>query len=955
MLKSGESYAFVLLILAALFSSSLVKCDKVKTVSLNNWNLSNENKTINLNGLKSPIGVYTALKDLYGDVLNSKNDEALRWIAKESWTFSTTFSASLDVNTKLNLTFHGIDTVSTIRLNNKILGTTDNMFVRYSYEITSLLQTDNVLEIEIQSPLLVAKQRADDLMAQGINTPPNCPHVRENGECHRNMLRKMQMSFGGDWNLAAPSIGLWKPVELEYYEVAIMRDVDVAIRRNDTHWTLDIRVFLTTGVRQNFYAELQFIAAELLDQPLTLNRRMILYNSPKIEFQVHIPKNKVTLWWPNGYGEQKLYPLYFVAQCYTEINGPKLRSKTKSQKTLNIGFRTIELEEDLDDYGRSFYFKVNDQPIFVKGASYVPSHILPEHSYKESNLEHIIKSAKETHLNMIRVWGGGLYESDTFYNLTDYYGLLVWQEMAFSRATYPMSNKDFVESVRLEVYQNSKRLAFHPSFAMIVTNDEIELYLTKNKTELGEDSQRLEDEYRQLFMGTIRHELNVISRNDFNPRAGPMISTPSMGVEESKKDLSIEPQNPNYGDVHFWEDEKDTWDPDIYPRARFITEYGFQSLPIMASWNRTMSPDDDLADIATHRQHDSKGFLPIMKMITRHFRLPVMDLEENIDKFIYLSQITQAMSVKIATDLFRSERTHKRTMGAMYWQLNDAWVAPTWSSIDYFGNYKVLWYWSKQFMAPISIAALIDNKNDRINITVTKDEVVDDIEKPETYNITIHTYLWSELYFRRSNAMEISVTTNGVYKLYLELAQVFNQIFTINNSFLRFKLVKEHKTIASTYVFPAKFHQVVGMTDPQLEIQYISDNCQDKNSKIRTIYYSFTISVKKPAIFVYLELYHPDIEKYKLSDNGFVLTEPIKIIHAEIELRNEYCITLTAEHVKVYHLNQMYGSSSSGATYSTTESSSSSENTNFTDDDDVVVTASSSRTTIMESEETTTE
>lgn len=142
--------------------------------------------------------------------------------------------------------------------------------------------------------------------------------------------------------------------------------------------------------------------------------------------------------------------------------------------------------------------------------------------------------------------------------------------------------------------------------------------------------------------------------------------------------------------VHFWEDEKDAWDPDIYPRARFVTEFGVQSLPIMSSWTRTMYDDDDLPSVVTHRQHDPKGFLPMLKLITRHFRLPAMDWDANIDKLIFLSQVSQAMAVKTATDLFRSERTHKRTMGAMYWQLNDAWVAPTWSSIDYFGNYKVM-------------------------------------------------------------------------------------------------------------------------------------------------------------------------------------------------------------------------------------------------------------------------
>uniref|UniRef100_A0A1I8PT43 beta-mannosidase n=1 Tax=Stomoxys calcitrans TaxID=35570 RepID=A0A1I8PT43_STOCA len=899
--------------------SSMVNGDKVKTVSLNSWNLSNENKTIIVSNLKAPTGVYTALKSRFGDILDSKNDEALRWIANETWTFSTKFSGSPDKNTKVNLTFHGIDTVATIRLNNRLLGNTDNMFIRYSYDISSQMQVDNELEIEIKSPLVVARERAEYLISQNKSAPPHCPHVRENGECYRNMLRKMQMSFGGDWNLAALSMGIWKPVELEYYEVAIMRDVDVAIRRNDTHWTLDIRVFLSTGVRQNFYGELTFIAAELLDAPYELKKRLILYNSPQIEFQINIPQEKVQMWWPNGYGEQKLYPLYFRAQCWLDINGPALKSKTRSQKTINIGFRTIELEEDVDDFGRSFYFKVNDHPIFIKGASYVPSHILPEQSYKESKLEHIIKSAKESHLNMIRVWGGGLYESDTFYNLTDYYGLLVWQEMAFSGATYPMTLTDFVESIRLEVYQNAKRLAFHPSLAMIVTNDEIELYLTKNKTELGDDSTRLEEEYRNLFMGIIRHELNVISRKDFNPRAGPMISTPSMGVEESKKDLSTEPQNPNYGDVHFWQDEKDAWDPDIYPRARFITEFGIQSLPVLASWNRTLYEDDELNSIITHRQHDPKGSLPMMKLITRHFRLPAMDWDENVDKLVFLSQVSQAMAVKTATDVFRSERAHKRTMGAMYWQLNDVWIAPTWSSVDYFGNYKIVWYWSKQFMAPTSIIALIDNNNDRINITVTKEELVDDIEEPEAYNITMYTYQWSELYPRRTETFEVTVPSNGFFRKYINLPDVFNGLYTKYNSFLKFELSKNNHTISNTYIFPSNFHQATGMADPQLRIRFTPDNCDEETSTSHFMYYSFSITVKMPALFVYLEIYHPSIEKYKLSENGFVLTEPIKVIHVEMELKRDFCLELKPEHVRVLTVNQLFVNSVSSP-YSTTAS-----------------------------------
>ena len=169
-------------------------------------------------------------------------------------------TANIDSDQRVNLTFHGIDTVSSIYLNGQLLGHTSNMFVRYSFDVVNYLRKENILEIKIISPIWAAKAEANELFANDINVPPNCPHSRENGECHRNMLRKMQTSFGGSSNLAAPSMGIWKPVDLEYFEVAIMRDVDVAIRHNDTHWTLDMRIFLSTDIRRAFYCEVTFIA-----------------------------------------------------------------------------------------------------------------------------------------------------------------------------------------------------------------------------------------------------------------------------------------------------------------------------------------------------------------------------------------------------------------------------------------------------------------------------------------------------------------------------------------------------------------------------------------------------------------------------------------------------------------------------------------------------------------------
>lgn len=170
------------------------------------------------------------------------------------------FLADFDKEQKINLTLHGIDTVSIVYLNKQEVGKTVNMFVRYSFDVLPYLQSENLLEIKIISPILAAKLRAETLSKVGITVPPECPKSGVKGECHRNMLRKMQASFGGEGNIAALSMGIWKPVDLEYYEVAIMRDVDVALRHNDTHWTMDMRLFLSSGIKENFHCEVTFIA-----------------------------------------------------------------------------------------------------------------------------------------------------------------------------------------------------------------------------------------------------------------------------------------------------------------------------------------------------------------------------------------------------------------------------------------------------------------------------------------------------------------------------------------------------------------------------------------------------------------------------------------------------------------------------------------------------------------------
>ncbi|XP_023034009.1 beta-mannosidase [Drosophila willistoni] len=858
---------------------------------------------------KIPSGVYTELKGLYGDVLIGRNDVNLRWIANETWIYKTTFdSYELGDDSLVNLTLHGIDTLSKVYLNDELLGETNNMFVRYSFAVGHLLRPSpgqNTLEIVILSPLKEAKARAEEL--DGV-LPISCPRSRGDVECHRNMLRKMQMSFGGEWNPTALSSGIWKPVAIEYYTVAILRDVDVAINRNETHWIMDCRAFLSTPSTENFYVNLLVFVSELLDEPFKLIQQKVHYASPIIEFKIPIPQDRVTLWWPNGYGQQKLYPVLFRLNSFSSEDGPVLSSRTESQKLLKIGFRTIELVEDEDTIGRTFFFRVNDHPIFIKGANYVPANTLPELSTTEDTVKHLLKSAREVNMNMIRVWAGGLYESDIFYNLADEYGLLVWQDMAFNAAAYPVTD-EFVASASMEAAQNAQRLAHHPSLSLIVLNNEIELFLVKNRSEFGANATRLENEYKILFMGTLKHELSIISRNDFNPRPGPMISTPSLGITESAKELAKDPQSTNYGDVHFWDDEKDGYGADIYPRARFISEVGYASLPMLHTWQRALGTNvswsnENIASLIRSRQHDPKGFIPLLRLIAYQLPFYLQTWDENIDEFIYFSQLAQAMTSKTAVELFRSLRTGNQTMGALIWQLNDVWVGPTWSCIDFYGNYKMVYYWAKDFLAPTSVITLYDEANDQLNVTLTREDYAEHLDI-QLFNVTFKTYTWTDIFFKKEIGRASGLGSNGIDHLNIPMESVLDKSYTKAEVF--FEIVVEdsdNELIARNYFYPVAIKNIKGMMDPELAIEVVGIDCSTARSPYRNNF-TLRITVKYPALFVYLEFSHPDYvdERHKFSTNGFTQTVPRQSVHLEFE-NDKVCLTITEANIRVYTMNQ---------------------------------------------------
>ncbi|EDW58688.1 beta-mannosidase [Drosophila virilis] len=878
-----------------------VEGDAVEVIELgSNWSLSNQNSSFTrLLNLTLPSGIYSAFPGLLPNVLESYNDVNLRWMAYDNWTYINEFKFDVEHYKRVrsfNLTFHGIDTVAEIRLNRQLLGRTDNMFVRYSYDVTKLLEQENVLEVEITSPVWAALARARALSAADRSVPPDCPPERYHGECHVNMLRKMQASFAWDWGPAVPSMGLWKSVQLEMYEVALLRDVDVDISRNETHWNMHISCYMDALGKENFNAQLIFYAVELLNQTVVISQP-VSHLSPVIVFDQAVPIADVVPWWPNGYGQQKLYPLHFTLNAWLGATGPELRAKTKSQKSLRVGFRTLELVERPapDGRGNTFLFRVNGLEIFMKGSNYIPSHILPENQTAES-VGYLLESAKEAHMNMIRVWGGGVYESDFFYDKADSLGILIWQDMMFACAMYP-TTPEFLASVGEEVRQNAKRLSHHASIAIFAANNENEAALVQNWYHTLADLDRFKAEYRELYLGHVVHELKLVSHSG---RPEPLVSSPSNGKASEKDNyISENPQDEHNGDVHFYDYFKDAWDPNTYPRPRFASEYGIQSLPGAYAWERSKGVGVELTELMGHRQHHPLAMVPITTQLFQHLPLPLPEDKDYNQALIYFSQISHAMATKVETELYRSLRdTSHNTMGALYWQLNDVWVAPSWSGIDFYGNWKLLHYWARDFLAPIAIVALFDKPTGLLEISLVCDE-----PRVDTSQLTVvgNIHLWSQLMPRQSRNWTATLRPNGVqYDKVIPIKDWLQGEFNEHNAYFEFQLRRDQTLISRTYFFPSSIASAVGIADPELEFDISSKTCVDTTSGKRNSI-SITITVKRPAVFVYLELQMA--YRYKLSENGYMQTTPVHVVHATIE--SSSCIRIWRKaNVKIWTVNQ---------------------------------------------------
>lgn len=624
------------------------------------------------------------------------NELDVQWVEEENWDYKMEFSlddGQLNKN-NINLVFEGLDTYAEVLLNGSSILSANNMFRSWDIPIKSLLnEGSNSLEVRFSSPIAYHKSTIDSMAYE-------LPAGSETGDYKVSpFTRKAPYHFGWDWGPRLVTSGIWRPVYLELWDRAKIEDVQIIQNiLTDEMAQLQANVILISQHEEK-------VVIDVFDESVEVELKSGK-NTVSIPFTIEDPKR----WWPNGWGESNMYKIPVSLSQNDHLI---------DNDTVRIGLRTVELIQENDSIGESFYFKINGEPIFAKGANYIPqSHFLP--SVTESQYRSLISSAKDAHMNMLRVWGGGIYENDLFYELCDENGILVWQDFMFAGSMYP-GDSAFLENVKQEVIENVVRLRNHPSIIHWNGNNEIDV-AWKNwgwQDQYGyskEDSASIWQDYLTLF-----HDLIPDLLNDLDDRPYTITSPLSNWGT---------PENFNYGSMHYWgvwhgQDDFEAYDNNV---GRFMSEYGFQSFPNM----ETISYFSDSADwdlestVMIHHQKSYVGNGMILKNIRKYFSEP-----KDFSDFVVKSQKTQAKAMQIAIDAHRLNKGH--CWGSLYWQLNDCWPGPSWSSIDVFGREKEFHVNLKTLFAPIAI--IPNNTNGLRSIWVINDTL-----EEFTGKLTLNSY-----------------------------------------------------------------------------------------------------------------------------------------------------------------------------------------------------------------------
>jgi beta-mannosidase len=674
-----------------------------------------------------PGGVHTDLLALgkISDPFVADNEKKVAWVAEQDWEYRYNFSVDPEVTAaeKLFLVCDGLDTLAEVVLNGQVLGRTDNMFRRYEWEIKALLAAGaNTLLIKFASPVrfITAENAKHPLrgVSQAIDGGPH--------------LRKTPSQFGWDWGPQLPPIGVWKDIRLEGRSGARFEDVHLRQKHDQGS------VAVSASVAVESWRAAPLTAILRVTTPDSRGVQEVVEPMRGSHATLALAIADPQLWWPNGYGAQPLY----TVELFLEQDGVRVDSQR-----FQLGLRTIALRQAPDQWGKSFTFVINGVPIFAKGSNWIPADSFPTRLQGDgvpgnggpgASLEQLIRAAVATHQNMLRVWGGGFYEEEAFYDLCDRYGVLVWQDAIYSCSIYPLDREDFVENLRVETAENVRRLRHRASLALWCGNNEMEWgwemwgwaeldFTPEQRALISEmaahdprirmlvemasqsrplaDWRVLRDAYLQYFHTTLPAWIAGLDPDRPYWPSSPSSDTPFCDVNGQTQ-----------GDAHYWEvwhgRKPFTAYREQYPR--FMSEFGFQALPPLATI-RTYADEADwnmTSYIMEHHQKNAAGNGLMLAQMTENYQMP-----KDFPALVYMSLVLQAEGIRYGVEHWR--RHMDRVSGTLYWQLNDCWPVASWSSLDYFGRWKALHYAARRFYAPVMLS--IAETGTQMAVHVTSD------------------------------------------------------------------------------------------------------------------------------------------------------------------------------------------------------------------------------------------